>query len=210
MQTVVITNETLKAELLVQLSGHAAEFLFISDISEWPQETFSDTCIDLLFDGTRERTEALRQKNCRLTIINSVLYTLKETDPGFVRINGWPGFLQRAVIEAAGPDDAIRQEANKLFASIGKNTEWVPDICGFISTRVVATIINEAFFALEENVSSENEIDTAMKLGTNYPFGPVEWAAKIGVKDLHHLLTKLSVEDARYLPCKLLDKKALA
>ncbi len=210
MQTVVITNETLKAELLVQLSGHAAEFLFISDISEWPQEIFSDTCIDLLFDGTRERTEALRQKNCRLTIINSVLYTLKETDPGFVRINGWPGFLQRAVIEAAGPDDAIRQEANKLFASIGKNTEWVPDICGFISTRVVATIINEAFFALEENVSSENEIDTAMKLGTNYPFGPVEWAAKIGVKDLHHLLTKLSVEDARYLPCKLLDKKALA
>ena len=209
MQTVVISNETLKAELLAQLPGHSTGLLFISDISEWPQESSSDACIDLLFDGTRERTAALRQKNCRITIVNDVLHTLEETDPGFIRINGWPGFLQRTVIEAAGPGD-VREDANKLFTSIGKNTEWVPDICGFISTRVVAAIINEAFYSLEENLSSENEIDTAMKLGTNYPFGPVEWAAKIGVKNLHDLLTKLSAEDARYLPCKLLDKKALA
>ncbi|MBO9658278.1 MAG: hypothetical protein J7527_05580 [Chitinophagaceae bacterium] len=209
MQIVVITNETLKAELLAQLPGLSTGFLFISDISEWPQETSFDICIDLLFDGTKERTAVLRQKNCRLTIINAVQHTLTETDPRFIRINGWPGFLQRNVIEAAGPDD-VKEKVNNLFTSIGKNTEWVPDICGFISTRVVATIINEAFYSLEENVSSENEIDTAMKLGTNYPFGPVEWAAKIGVKNLYDLLTKLSAEEARYLPCKLLEKKALA
>ena len=49
-----------------------------------------------------------------------------------------------------------------------------PDIPGFISARVVSMIINEAYFALEEEVSSKEEIDTAMKLGTNYPYGPFD------------------------------------
>ena len=55
-------------------------------------------------------------------------------------------------------------------------------ICpGFITARVIAMIINEAFFALQENVSSKEEIDTAMRLGTNYPYGPFEWTKLIGI-----------------------------
>ena len=41
-------------------------------------------------------------------------------------------------------------------------------------------IINEAFLALQEGVSTKEEINTAMKLGTNYPLGPFEWVEKIG------------------------------
>ena len=40
------------------------------------------------------------------------------------------------------------------------------------------------FLQLGENVSTRDEIDTAMKLGTNYPFGPFEWAEKIGLKNI--------------------------
>jgi 3-hydroxybutyryl-CoA dehydrogenase len=92
---------------------------------------------------------------------------------------------------------------------LGRKTEWVPDVAGFITPRVVATVINEAFLALEENVSVETEIDTAMKLGTNYPYGPFEWGQKIGLQNIHSLLDALSKEQIRYKPSKLLKEKTL-
>lgn len=67
-------------------------------------------------------------------------------------------------------------------------------------------IINEAYFTLGESVSSENEIDIAMKLGTNYPYGPFEWARLIGLRNIHSLLEKLTQEDIRYLPAPRLLK----
>ncbi len=210
MQIVVVTDETLKEELLAQMPENSAAFHFINHIEEWPEDAPPEICIDLLFDGSTERTAWLRQKNCRLTIINAVLYTLDETAMQFVRINAWPGFLQRSIVEAAVLNDDLRTEAEQLFSSLGKSIEWVPDICGFISTRIVATIVNEAFYSLDEQISSEQEIDTAMKLGTNYPFGPFEWSAKVGVKNIYNLLEKLSLQEPRYTPCKLLEKKALA
>jgi 3-hydroxybutyryl-CoA dehydrogenase len=74
----------------------------------------------------------------------------------------------------------------------------VPDEIGFITPRVVSMIINEAFIALKEGVSTKGEIDTAMKLGTNYPYGPFEWAEKIGVEKIKSLLDKLSMQEKRY------------
>jgi 3-hydroxybutyryl-CoA dehydrogenase len=91
---------------------------------------------------------------------------------------------------------------------LNRRTEWVPDEKGLISARIVSMIINEAFFALEEKVSSKEEIDTAMKLGTNYPYGPFEWGEKIGFKKIVSLLTALSNEEERYQPAALLIKEA--
>ena len=68
-------------------------------------------------------------------------------------------------------------------------------------------IINEAFFALEEGVSSKEEIDVAMKLGTNYPYGPFEWQEKIGLQNIYQLLHNLSEKDKRYSVSPLLRKK---
>jgi 3-hydroxybutyryl-CoA dehydrogenase len=56
---------------------------------------------------------------------------------------------------------------------------------------VISTIINEALIALMEGVSTREEIDTAMKLGTNYPYGPFEWAEKIGMERVDSLLAQL-------------------
>ena len=83
-----------------------------------------------------------------------------------------------------------------------------PDEPGFISARIISMIINEAFYAKGENISTENEIDIAMKLGTNYPFGPFEWANEIGIKNIYDLLVSLSKNDVRYNPSPLLEKKA--
>jgi 3-hydroxybutyryl-CoA dehydrogenase len=69
-------------------------------------------------------------------------------------------------------------------------------------------IINEAYLALGEQVSSREDINTAMKLGTNYPFGPFEWAERIGPARVARLLTKLSESQPRYAPAPLLLKEA--
>jgi len=68
-------------------------------------------------------------------------------------------------------------------------------------------IINEAYFALGDKVSTKDEIDTAMKLGTNYPYGPFEWSRKIGLKNVYQLLSVLSKEDHRYIAAPCLEEE---
>ena len=71
-------------------------------------------------------------------------------------------------------------------------------------------IINEAYFAIEEDVASRTDIDLAMKLGTNYPFGPFEWSQRIGIKNVYQLLKAVfeSTQDERYKICSLLEREA--
>ena len=71
-------------------------------------------------------------------------------------------------------------------------------IMGLLQARIIAMIINEAYYALEENVSTKEQIDIAMKLGTNYPYGPFEWSEKIGIEKIYFLLEKLSAQNKRY------------
>ena len=121
--------------------------------------------------------------------------------PNVYRINGWPTFLNRSVWEIAGAKTA---EIELVFKALNIKINFVKDEPGFISARVIAMIINEAYFALEDNVSSKTEIDIAMKLGTNYPFGPFEWATQIGTGNIVSLLQQLYLNDNRYKPSQLL------
>jgi 3-hydroxybutyryl-CoA dehydrogenase len=77
--------------------------------------------------------------------------------------------------------------------------------CGFIFPRTIVQIINEAHFALEEEVASREDIDRAMKFGVNYPKGPFEWSRgrELYVKTLLLELLK-KTGDQRYSPSKLL------
>ena len=63
---------------------------------------------------------------------------------------------------------------------------------GFVAARVMSMIVNEAFYSLGENISSIEDIDSAMVLGTNYPGGLFEWVEKIGVENFYRLLKKLA------------------
>ncbi len=138
--------------------------------------------------------------------INSVTQTLgdlKAPDNVF-RINGWAGFLQRPAWEIAG---AVDENIRTLFETSGIKINVVADEPGFIAARIVAMIINEAYFTVSDRVSSKDEIDTAMKLGTNYPYGPFEWVKLIGKKNILELLLKLTLTDNRYQPSELLIKE---
>jgi 3-hydroxybutyryl-CoA dehydrogenase len=105
----------------------------------------------------------------------------------FIRINGWPTFLASGLVEGAA-SESQKGKGENILNQFRKQVCWVPDITGFISARVVCKIINEAWLAVEENVSTPTEIDLAMKLGTNYPYGPLEWAERIGINKVKSLL----------------------
>ena len=140
-------------------------------------------------------------------LLNAVCFTLKEINAKnhIVRINGWNSFLSRNTWEVAGE---ITDSLKQVFSALGRHVIPVADEVGLVSARVVAMIINEAYFALEDKISSKQEIDVAMKLGTNYPYGPFEWSDLIGVDKILALLEKLSVHDKRYLPAGLLKSAA--
>ena len=87
-----------------------------------------------------------------------------------------------------GTSDSAVDAAERFFRGLGKHVEWVGDSPGLVLGRVVCQVINEAAFALQARVGSARDIDTAMRLGFNYPRGPLEWAERIG---LGHVLAVL-------------------
>ncbi|MFI5186420.1 MAG: 3-hydroxyacyl-CoA dehydrogenase family protein, partial [Chitinophagales bacterium] len=179
MQLVVLADKILEEELLNNGVSDEIDLIWIPNEEEFKNHKTADGFIDLVFEDSQHRIKLLKSLSSKPVIINSVITTLKKINAPFIRINGWPGFLKRPVVEASFIDKKIKQQAEKIFELLNRNIEWVPDEPGFISARIIAMIINEAYFALEENVSTKEEIDIAMKLGTNYPYGPFEWSARI-------------------------------
>lgn len=207
MQVVVCCNEAQKGELVGDgPEAHAGVIWAFEKVDLLHYKT-ADVVVDLLYENTKENNALLRQLP-GLKIINSVVETLPETDPAFVRINSWNTFLRGAIIEASCLHEDLKKLTADVFAIFHKTIEWLPDVPGFVTPRVVSLIINEAFFALAEGVSTRHDIDLAMKLGTAYPFGPFEWSEMIGVKNIAALLQKSSVVQPRYAPAPLLLQEA--
>lgn len=139
-------------------------------------------------------------------LVNDVLLNSSSlNNPDIFPFNGWRGFVEKENWEIAGE---ASKNINELLSIIGKKPLKVPPIPGMVSPRVIAMMINEAWFALAENVSSKTDIDTAMKLGTNYPYGPFEWGERIGLKNIYRLLKQLELSDPIYAPAPLLTKEA--
>lgn len=129
-------------------------------------------------------------------IMNNSASFLKLPD-NILRVNAWPGFLQRNVWEVAGNFSPVHQS---VLEALGKTAVNCADVAGFPSARIIAMIVNEAFYAIDDEISSDEEIDTAMKLGTNYPKGPFEWCNQVGGERILSLLQRLSHEHERYKP----------
>ena len=70
-----------------------------------------------------------------MIMVDAVVPTLEEIGRSFVRINGWPGFLERDVHELAVPDEATAAQITTLYQKIGRSCRIVPDTPGMISAR---------------------------------------------------------------------------
>ena len=161
----------------------------------------ADAYFNLMIDAAEKKYTTLSKP----VFVNSVVHTLAQIqkNENTIRINAWPGFVEKNLWEVAGN---VNSEIAFIIKAIGKNYIVVNDEPGFVSARVIAMIINEAYFAKEDNVSTEAEIDIAMKLGTNYPYGPFEWASIIGKENVISLLNAMALEDDKYSPSKEMIK----
>ncbi|HEY6901301.1 MAG TPA: 3-hydroxyacyl-CoA dehydrogenase family protein, partial [Puia sp.] len=190
-------------ELRTFFPGPDNTWVVVKTIGEAPS---ADLYIDLDFEPSR--AGELGRLLPMPIFVNAVIPTLEEIGRPFVRINGWPGFLNRPVHELTVKDASLAEKLPALYEKLGCSYRIVPDTPGMISSRILATIINEAYYTWEEAVSSQEEIDIAMKLGTNYPTGPFEWAQQIGLKRVTKLLNALSKTNDRYTPAASLVKAA--
>ena len=205
MQIVVLADAVQKEELLNGIT--LPEVIWVENEQDFLQHKEADAFIDIKFVNSADRKAVLKQLLPKPVIVNSVVATLKEIGEAFIRINGWNTFLSSSLIEAAATNEEDKAKAEAVFILLNRKWEWLPDDPGFITPRVVSMIINEAFMALAENVSTKEEINTAMKLGTAYPYGPFEWAEKIGMQNIVALLQKLGTTQTRYTPAELLVKE---
>ena len=130
------------------------------------------------------------------------------------RVVGFATFhplARRNVIELARGldtgDEAFRA-AESLVRSVGKESAEVKDAPGLVFPRILSLIINEAARSLDEGIATAEEIDIALRLGTNYPQGPLRWADEIGLDEVLAVLEGLQEEtgDDRYRPAPLLRK----
>ncbi|MCM5527416.1 3-hydroxyacyl-CoA dehydrogenase family protein [Parasegetibacter sp. NRK P23] len=164
----------------------------------------ADVYIDMLFEHEPQRVALLNAVAPATVIVNAVALTGAELPASFVRFNGWPGAEKNPAVEIAGNDDRIEMAA-AAFELLQKRVIKVPDVPGMIAPRTIAMIVNEAYFAWGEGVSTKAEIDTAMQLGTNYPYGPFAWSEQIGLEKIYRLLQQLAATDERYLPAPAME-----
>lgn len=109
------------------------------------------------------------------------------------------------VVRGSETSDATVAAARTFAESLGKTPITVTDSLGFVVNRILFPMINEAVWALSEGVASAEEIDVGMRLGANFPMGPLALADLVGLDTTRAILETLARDlgDTRYEPCPL-------
>ena len=142
-------------------------------------------------------------------ICDQTLAEATATCPGGGRIFGLDGLFAAqgrvlTLVAPPNPTDAARAKAEVFLSSIGLRAEWIGDGAGLVLPRIMSMLANEAAFALAEGTADESTIDLAMKLGANYPIGPLAWLRQVGapkvLRVLEHLRAVFAEERYRVAP----------
>ena len=175
----------------------------------------SDVVFDFLID-TNPASFSIYARTNLTVFVNTCMISLAELtgkpqtfECTVIGFNGFPTLFNRTCLEVAvlNPQDIPKLE--KICNVLQTDFELVDDRVGLVTPRVICMIINEAFYTVEEGTATRADIDLAMKLGTNYPYGPFEWCERIGLPNVYKLLQALyeDTKDQRYKISPLMKKE---
>ena len=190
----------------------------VSYLQDTDTKSHYDLIIDLDFDDDNFHREEYYNSlstgtllvSANMSVIEDSLYENKG-----INVFGmctFPYLLERNSLELSNPYNFSTQEIEKFASILGyEQIEWVQSRVGFITPRVLCMIINEAYYTVQEGTANKEDINTAMKLGTNYPKGPFEFLDLFGIDLVYDQLLTLyhDTQEERYKICSLLKQEYL-
>ena len=160
------------------------------------------------------KAEAILASNTSSISITEIAAQTKRADKvaGMHFMNPVPVMKLVEGIRGLETSDETFNTVAAVSEKMGKTFVRAQDFPGFAVNRILMPMINEAVYALYEGVASAKDIDTAMKLGTNQPMGPLELADFIGLDTCLAIMNVLhdGLADTKYRPCPMLRQYVAA
>jgi 3-hydroxybutyryl-CoA dehydrogenase len=190
-------EEHRDAEKFLQSNGLVFDFI----IEEEPHQ----------FEIYCENSTTVFLNTCKVSLGELVQLVGRPISSKIFGFNGFPTFLIRDLMEVCLWNTDDEHVLKRICEELKTDFLLVDDRVGLVTPRVICMIINEAYYTVQDGTASRADVDTAMKLGTNYPYGPFEWCNRIGVKHVYELIEALydDTQDERYKICPLLKKEYL-
>jgi len=210
---ILVLGDKLRATELMQRIPKTHQVTYSTKVNDASLPRYN-IIFDLNFDDDSNNLQYYSYLRNKIIVVGAVKTALasvvfnyhSEVRCQLIGMNTLPTFINRDLLELS----ILSNDNLPLVESFSQTLNWpyklVTDRVGMVTPRVVMMLINEACYTLQEGTADIKAIDQAMKLGTNYPQGPFEWADLIGIKEVYETLEALYADthDERYKICPLL------
>ena len=218
MQVLVLSSPEIATEFQQKFPS-LTNAVFIDNYNDLEEHLPQiNVVFDFLLQDEPEHISFYADKKGLVVFCNSVKIQLaalvqntKELACELIGFNGLPSMINRQYLEVSLLHAHTVTKLEEICKELGTEYLVVEDRAGLVTPRIICMIINEACYTLQEGTATVRDIDLGMKLGTNYPFGPFEWATKIGVRNVYETLEAVynDTKDERYKICSLLKTRFL-
>jgi 3-hydroxybutyryl-CoA dehydrogenase len=218
--TILVIGDQIHVDECKAKFGEQHEYIFEmahSDV-DMPLSEY-DVIFDFILDEDPLQAELYANDKSATVFINTVKLSLVELSNMFDHdieatlfgFSGLPTLINREVMEVSVRNATDDTSLQQICKALNTNYLLVEDRIGLVTPRIICMIINEAYFTVQEGTATREDIDKAMKLGTNYPYGPFEWCEQIGIYNVYEVLEAVynDTRDERYKVCPLLKREYL-